>query len=64
MPLGSTKKLQDEVTSRERQIARLTARLDKVDDASGLDAIFERVRSMEMGLAAKREELERFVSRG
>ena len=59
VPLGSTKKLQDEVTSRERQIARLTARLDKVDDASGLDAIFERVR-----LAAKREELERFVSRG
>jgi site-specific DNA recombinase len=41
--VGSTKKLEQEVANRERQIARLTARLDKVADAGCLDAIFDKV---------------------
>ena len=57
-PVSSTKKLEQEIASRERQIARLTARLDKVGDAGGLDAIFEKVAEMDRGLKAKRLELE------
>jgi hypothetical protein len=56
-PVGSTKKLEQEITNRERQIARLTARLDKVSDAGGLDAIFEKVAEMERELKAKRVDL-------
>jgi DNA invertase Pin-like site-specific DNA recombinase len=56
-PVGSTKKLDQEIANRERQIARLTARLDKVSDAGGLDAIFDKVAEMERELKAKRVEL-------
>ena len=56
-PVGSTKKLEQEVANRERQIARLTARLDKVADAGGLDAIFGKVAGMERELKAKRAEM-------
>ena len=56
-PVGATKKLEQEIANRERQIARLTARLDKVSDAGGLDAIFEKVAEMERELKAKRVEL-------
>ena len=56
-PVGSTKKLEQEIGNRERQIARLTARLDKVSDAGGLDAIFEKVAEMERELKAKRVDL-------
>jgi DNA invertase Pin-like site-specific DNA recombinase len=56
-PVGSTKKLEQEIANRERQIARLTARLDKVSDAGGLDAIFDKVVEMERELKAKRVDL-------
>ena len=56
-PVDSTKKLEQEVANRERQIARLTARLDKVADAGGLDAIFDKVAEMERELKAKRAEM-------
>ena len=56
-PVGNTKKLEQDIANRERQIARLTARLDKVGDASGLDAIFDKVAEMDRELKAKREEL-------
>ena len=56
-PVGSTKKLDQEIANRERQIARLTARLDKVSDAGGLDAIFDKVAEMEREMKAKRVEL-------
>ena len=56
-PVGSTKKLEQEIANRERQIAGLTARLDKVGDAGGLDAIFDKVAEMERDLKAKRAEL-------
>ena len=56
-PMSSTKKLEQEIANRERQIARLTARLDKVGDAGGLDAIFDKVAEMDRELKAKRLEL-------
>jgi site-specific DNA recombinase len=56
-PVGATKKLEQEIANRERQIARLTDRLDKVSDAGGLDAIFDKVAEMERELKAKRMEL-------
>ena len=56
-PAGSTRKLEQEIANRERQIARLTARLERVDDAGGLDAIFDKVAEMERELKAKRAEL-------
>jgi hypothetical protein len=56
-PAGPTKKLEQEIANRERQIARLTARLDKVADAGGLDAIFDKVAEMERELKARRAEL-------
>jgi len=56
-PVGNTKKLEQDIANRERQIARLTARLDKVGDAGGLDAIFDKVAEMDRELRAKREEL-------
>ena len=56
-PVGTTKKLEQEIANRERQIARLTARLDTVGDAGGLDAIFDKVAEMDRELKAKREEL-------
>jgi len=56
-PVGPTKKLEQEIANRERQIARLTARLDKVSDAGGLDAIFDKVAEMDRELNAKRAEL-------
>lgn len=56
-PLASTRKLEQDIANRERQLARLTARLDKVGDERGIDAIFEKVAEMERELKAKREEL-------
>ena len=47
-PAGSTRKLEQEIANRERQIARLTARLE---------AIFDKVAEMERELKAKRAEL-------
>ena len=56
-PVDSTKKLELEIANHVRQIDRLTARLDKVDDDGGLDSIFGKVAEMERGLTAKREAL-------
>jgi site-specific DNA recombinase len=56
-PVGNTKKIEQDIANRERQIARLTARLDKVGDVGGLDAIFEKVAEMEREVKAKRAEL-------
>jgi hypothetical protein len=54
---ATREKLEQEIANRERQITRLTARLDKVDDAGGLDAIVDKVAEMERELKAKRAEL-------
>jgi len=56
-PVASTKKLEQEIVNRERQLHRLTDKLDKVGDAGGLDAIFDKVAAMERELKAKRLEL-------
>jgi hypothetical protein len=56
-PVASTKDLEREIASRERQVSRLAAKLERVDDDGTIDAIVDQVRSMERDLAAKREEL-------
>ena len=56
-PVASTKDLEKEIASRERQVSRLAAKLERLDDDGSIDAIFDRVRTMERDLAAKREEL-------
>jgi len=54
-PVGKTKKLEQDIANRERQIARLTVRLDKVGDASGFDAIFDKVAEMDRALNGVRD---------
>lgn len=56
---GNTKKVGQDIANRERQIARLTARLDKVADASGLDAIFDKVAEMDRELPVSRRRVPR-----
>jgi hypothetical protein len=57
-PSGSSaKKLEQEIASRQRQVCRLTERLEKVQDAGGLDTIFDKVAELNRQLEAKRAEL-------
>jgi site-specific DNA recombinase len=56
-PQDTEKKLEQEITSRQRQVSRLTERLEKVEDAGGLDAIFTKVAELNRQLEAKRAEL-------
>jgi len=56
-PQDTAKKLEQEIASRQRQVGRLTERLEKVQDAGGLDAIFDKVAELNRQLEAKRAEL-------
>jgi DNA invertase Pin-like site-specific DNA recombinase len=56
-PRDTEKKLEQEITSRQRQVARLTERLEKLEDAGGLDTIFNKVAELTRQLEAKRAEL-------
>lgn len=42
-PQDTAKKLEQEIASRQRQVSRLTERLEKIEDAGGLDTIFNKV---------------------
>ncbi|MFM8414157.1 MAG: hypothetical protein ACKOCX_05475 [Planctomycetota bacterium] len=55
-PLPSTKKLKQEITAADRQLKRLTDRLDKAD-VTHLDAVIAKADEMGRQLAAKRERL-------
>ena len=56
-PQDTSKKLEQEIASRQRQVSRLTERLEKVEDAGGLDTIFNKVAELNRELEAKRAEL-------
>jgi hypothetical protein len=56
-PQDAAKKLEQEIASRQRQVGRLTERLEKVQDAGGLDTIFNKVAELNRQLEAKRAEL-------
>ena len=56
-PRDTERKLEQEITSRQRQVSRLTERLEKVEDAGGLDTIFNKVAELNHQLEAKRAEL-------
>jgi hypothetical protein len=56
-PRDTERKLEQEITSRQRQVSRLTERLEKVEDAGGLDTIFNKVAELNRQLEAKRAEL-------
>ncbi len=56
-PRDTEKKLEQEITSRQRQVSRLTERLEKIEDAGGLDTIFIKVAELTRQLEAKRAEL-------
>jgi site-specific DNA recombinase len=56
-PRDTEKELEREITSRQRQVARLMERLEKVEDAGGLDTIFNKVAELNRQLEAKRAEL-------
>ncbi|MCE9630149.1 MAG: recombinase family protein [Planctomycetia bacterium] len=56
-PQDTAKKLEQEIASRQRQVGRLTERLEKVQDAGGLDTIFNKVAELNRQLEAKRAEL-------
>jgi DNA invertase Pin-like site-specific DNA recombinase len=56
-PQDAAKKLEQEIASRQRQVGRLTERLEKVQDAGGLDTIFDKVAELNRQLEAKRAEL-------
>jgi DNA invertase Pin-like site-specific DNA recombinase len=56
-PRDTEKKLEQEITSRQRQVSRLTERLEKIEDAGGLDTIFHKVAELTRQLEAKRAEL-------
>lgn len=56
-PHDVEKNLELEIASRQRQVSRLTERLEKVQDDSGLDSIFEKVSELNRELEAKRAEL-------
>jgi hypothetical protein len=56
-PQDTAKKLEQEIASRQRQVGRLTERLEKVQDSGGLDTIFDKVAELNQQLEAKRAEL-------
>ena len=56
-PQDAATKLEQEIASRQRQVGRLTERLEKVQDAGGLDTIFNKVAELNRQLEAKRAEL-------
>ena len=62
-PIPSTKKLEQEITNEDRQLKRLTDRLDKVD-FTHIDALVTKVEEMGRQLAAKRERLKEFQRAG
>jgi DNA invertase Pin-like site-specific DNA recombinase len=55
-PIPSTKKLEQEIANEDRQLKRLTDRLEKVD-GTHLDAVIAKAEEMGQQLAAKRERL-------
>jgi site-specific DNA recombinase len=55
-PIPSTKKLEQEIANEDRQLKRLTDRLDKAD-VTHLDAVIAKAEEMGRQLAAKRERL-------
>lgn len=55
-PIPSTKKLEQEIANEDRQLKRLTDRLDKID-GTHLDAVIAKAEEMGRQLAAKRERL-------
>jgi hypothetical protein len=62
-PIPSTKKLEQEITNEDRQLKRLTDRLDKAD-ATHLDAVIAKAEEMGRQLAAKRERLKELQRAG
>ena len=56
-PQNTEKKLAEEIASRQRQLHRLTERLEKVEDPGGLDTIFKKVAELTRQLDAKRSQL-------
>jgi hypothetical protein len=62
-PIPSTKKLEQEIANEDRQLKRLTDRLDKID-GTHLDAVIAKAEEMGRQLAAKRERLKELQRAG
>jgi site-specific DNA recombinase len=62
-PIPSTKKLEQEIVNEDRQLKRLTDRLEKMDDTH-LDAVIAKAEEMGRQLAAKRERLKELQRAG
>jgi hypothetical protein len=62
-PIPSTKKLEQEIANEDRQLKRLTDRLDKAD-VTHLDAVIAKAEEMGRQLAAKREQLKELQRAG
>jgi site-specific DNA recombinase len=62
-PIPSTKKLEQEIANEDRQLKRLTDRLDKAD-ITHLDAVIAKAEGMGRQLAAKRERLKELQRAG
>ena len=62
-PIPSTKKLEQEITNEDRQLKRLTDRLEKVD-GTHLDAVIAKAEEMSRQLAAKRDRLKELQRAG
>jgi hypothetical protein len=62
-PIPSTKKLEQEIANEDRQLKRLTDRLDKAD-VTHLDAVIAKAEEMGRQLAAKRERLKELQRAG
>jgi DNA invertase Pin-like site-specific DNA recombinase len=62
-PVTSTKKLEQEIANEDRQLKRLTDRLEKLDDTH-LDAVIAKAEEMGRQLAAKRERLKELQRAG
>ena len=62
-PIPSTRKLEQEIANEDRQLKRLTDRLDKAD-VTHLDAVIAKAEEMGRQLAAKRERLKELQRAG
>jgi len=62
-PIPSTKKLEQEIANEDRQLKRLTDRLDKID-GTHLDVVIAKAEEMGRQLAAKRERLKELQRAG
>jgi DNA invertase Pin-like site-specific DNA recombinase/transcription initiation factor TFIIIB Brf1 subunit/transcription initiation factor TFIIB len=62
-PVTSTEKLEQEIANEDRQLKRLTDRLEKLDDTH-LDAVIAKAEEMGRQLAAKRERLKELQRAG